>query len=274
MTRSGKVAVFFVYIVLAVGCKEAIISPVEGEPPEVKEPETREFILEDTFSKIKVLFPHRMLDEKFQTLQELTVTRTYLDFLSQEYSAEKSFQTFDAFLETAPPDSERYLPFLKEFIENPTAEDITLFHQITHGYRNANALQYHLFFDPNPGPLQIHTVMQKKTVIMENKAVQKWFERHFQIEEIPPLDFLKNVMLPIENFIIGTEKEDARRIHGLFNEYGRDDGTIWLTILEPTLTGEIINNFTDVEVFATWVRGDFFPDQPIELPQQGIDFLQ
>lgn len=274
MTRSRKVAAFLVYIVLAIGCREAVIPAVKEDPSEIKEPKTRERTHGDTFSKLKLLFPHRMLDEKFQTLRELTATRTYLDFLSQEYPAEKPFQTFDAFLETAPPDSQRYFPFLKEFIENPTAEDITLLHQITQGYRNANAVQHHFFFHPNPDALHIHTVMEKKITIMENKAVQEWFERRFQAREIPPLDFLQTVMLPIENFVIETEKEDARRIQQLFDEHGRDNGTIWLAILEPTLTGEIINNFTDAEVFVTWVQGDFFPDQPIELPQQGIDFLQ
>lgn len=274
MTRSRKVAAFLVYIVLAIGCREAVIPAVKEDPREIKEPETRELTHGDTFSKLKLLFPHRMLDEKFQTLRELTTTRTYLDFLSQEYPAEKPFQTFDAFLETAPPDSQRYLPFLKEFIENPTDEDITFLHQITQGYRNANAIQHHFFFDPNPDALHIHRVMEKKIAIMENKAVREWFERRFQAREIPPLDFLQTVMLPIENFVIETEKEDARRIQQLFNEHGRDNGTIWLAILEPTLAGEIINNFTDAEVFVTWVKGDFFPDQPIELPQQGVDFLQ
>ena len=191
MTRSRKVAAFLVYIVLAIGCREAVIPAVKEDPSEIKEPKTRERTHGDTFSKLKLLFPHRMLDEKFQTLRELTATRTYLDFLSQEYPAEKPFQTFDAFLETAPPDSQRYFPFLKEFIENPTAEDITLLHQITQGYRNANAVQHHFFFHPNPDALHIHTVMEKKITIMENKAVQNGLNDGFRPERYLPSIFYK-----------------------------------------------------------------------------------
>ena len=266
---------FLVSLALMIGCKGPASHPVIADPIEVKESEPRELTPEETFSKLKALFPHRMLDENFQTLQALTATRTYLDFLSQEYPTAEAFQTYDVFLETAPPDSQRYLPFLQERLENPTDEDITTFHYITQGLRNANALQHHLVFDPNPAAFgNMHTVMEKRTTLLENKEVQKWFERHFRAGEMPPLVFVEKVMIPIENFVIETEKADAGRIQDLFDEHGKDDGMIWLAVLEPTLPGEIINNFTNVEVFVNWVKGDFFPDQPLEVPQEAINFLQ
>ncbi len=265
--------VVFVLLTL-VSCNEPVtltreINVVETEQEQI----SRQLTPKEIFSKLRGLFQTPMLSGDLQKLQDLTENESYLDFLSQEYPAEGPFQTFDAFLETAPPDSQRYLPFLKKFIEHPTVEDITILHQITHGYRNANATQHHILNDPNAVAL-LHTVLEKKTAVMEDKKVQKWFERHFQVQEIPVLEFLKTVILPIENFVIETEKEDARRIQDLFNEHGRDDGTIWLAIEEPVLTGEIINNFTDAEVFLAWVKGDFFPDRPLEVNQQVIDLLQ
>ena len=270
-----KILCSFLFVLLGLSaCNENVLLEPEVNVLETEQKQNgKKFTPKETFTKLRGLFLNPMLSGDLQKLQDLTKNESYLDFLSQEYPAEGPFQTFDAFLETAPPDSQRYLPFLKKFIEHPTVEDITILHQITHGYRNANATQHHILNDPNAVAL-LHTVLEKKTAVMEDKKVQKWFERHFQAQEIPVLEFLKTVILPIENFVIETEKEDARRIQDLFNEHGTDDGTIWLAIEEPVLTGEIINNFTDVEVFLAWVKGDFFPDRPLEVNQQVIDLLQ
>ena len=62
---------------------------------------------EDTFAKLKTLFPKPIFDEEFITLSEVTASKTYLDFLAQEYQTEKPFKTLTEYLTTMAPDPER-----------------------------------------------------------------------------------------------------------------------------------------------------------------------
>lgn len=98
---------------------------------------------EVTFSKLRGAFRNPIFKD-FSKLQSITQNRHYLAFLSQEYPAAKSFKSFDDFLETVKPQSERYLPFLKTFLKDPTDEDITMAHQIAQEYKSVNALQYEI----------------------------------------------------------------------------------------------------------------------------------
>lgn len=271
MRYAKLVALFFMSIGLAMGCKDAMIDTTVDDPPEVDDPVPRKLTPEETFSKLKLLFPNRIIDENFQKLRELTTTKTYLDFLSQAYSTEKPFQTFDAFIETVEPDHQRYLPFLGNFLEKPNEADIVILHQITRGYRNANALQHQFI---HAGDFNgIILVQKKKIAVVENKEIQAWLELRFRDREI---EQMMTFFARLEDFVIEVEKEDALRIQGLFDEHGEADGVIWLAVLEPTLTGHILNDFADKNtvIFFKWVSGEFFPDTPLNLEQKLKDQLQ
>ena len=97
---------------------------------------------EDIFPTLRRMFPKTILDADLKTLREVTRSQPYLDFLTQESPREAPFQTFDEYLEGAPPDVERYLPFLEKWIGAPTDKDIAIVHRLTVASREANFILY------------------------------------------------------------------------------------------------------------------------------------
>lgn len=248
------------------GCGDTpddMMEPVEEETLNPVETLTLEPILpklsvEETFTELRKSFPNRILNREFSKLRELTASETYLRFLSQEYPAEKPFETFDAFLETAEPDSGRYTPFLMEFIEHPTAKDVAIIHHMTRVYRSANVIQWHVFHGRNAGA-GMDEVLRRKVSVVDEPEVKAWLKAHFDNPNQDPKVPGQVFFMPFEEFVLETEKADALRIKELFAEHGTDAGLIWLAILEPALTGQILNGFTDTDFFLIWVEGNFFP---------------
>lgn len=202
---------------------------------------------EDTFAQLKTLFPKPIFDEEFTTLSEVTASKTYLDFLAQEYQTEKPFKTLAEYLNVAEPDPERYKPFLKEFIGKSNEEDIAIVHQMTLQYRCANAILYHLI--QNGDIKAILAVLEKKLSILDEAPVKAWLDRH-----IPQRDFFD----AFEKFVMETEKADALLIQEQFEKHGKNAGILWIALRNPTLAAEILNNFTNTDVFLKWTDGDFF----------------
>lgn len=208
---------------------------------------------EDTFAKLKTLFPNPILDGDFSTLGEVTTSKTYLDFLTQEYRTKEPFKTLPEYLNVAPPpDPERYKSFLKEFINKPNEEDIAIVHQMTLRYRCANARMYQMLHDGN-AVKAILGLLEKKLSVLEEAPTKAWLELHF-----PNRDFFKN----FENFVTETEREDTLLIQEQFEKHGKDDGLLWLALRNPILTAELLNNFTNTVVFQEWTNGIFFFPKP------------
>ena len=209
---------------------------------------------EETFAKLKTLFPRPIFDGDFTTFGEVTTSKTYLDFLTEEYRTEKPFKTLAEYLDVAKPDPERYEPFLKEFINKPNEEDIAIAHQITLKYRCANVILYQMIFGGNDQDVlkAIFAVIEKKVSVLNEAPTKAWLRLHF------PQDFV-NIF---EDFANETEKEDARLIQATFEKHGKDDGLLWLAISNPALTAEILNNFTNTAVFLKWTNGIFFQPKP------------
>ncbi len=207
---------------------------------------------EETFEKLKTLFPKPIFDEEFTTLGEVTTTKTYLDFLTQEYRTEKPFKTLAAYLDVAQPDPERYTPFLKEFIKNPNETDIAIMHQITLQFRCANAMQYQMLLGGNVLEA-IFAVLEKKLGILTEKDVKAWRKLHFPEE---------NFVSTIDNFVRETERTDTLFIQEQFEKHGKNDGILWVALRNPALTAEILNNFTNTDAFLKWINGDFFIEEP------------
>lgn len=213
---------------------------------------------EDTFSKLRQEFPNEILDKDFNTLKKVTTSKNYLDFLALTYPAAVPFETLDVFLHVAPPDSERYEPFLKEFIEVPTEGDVTNIHRVLLAYRHLNAKMYQMTHDGNI--LGIANLVFKRVEVIQKDPIKAWMvDRFADLDQ----EALQKFFTDFENFVIETEKADTRKIQELFEIYGKEEGLLWLAILEPALTGQILNDFTDTEVFLKWVKGEFFLENPI-----------
>lgn len=213
---------------------------------------------EDVFVKLRREFPNEILDKDFDTLKEVTISKNYLDFLIQTYPAAVPFKTLEVFLHVAPPDPERYEPFLKEFIEVPTEGDVTNIHRVLLAYRHLNAKMYQMTHDGNI--LGIANLVFKRVEVIEKDPIKAWMvDRFADLDQ----EALQKFFTDFENFVIETEKADTRKIQELFETYGKEEGLLWLAILEPALTGQILNDFTDTEVFLKWVKGKFFLENPI-----------
>lgn len=225
----------------------------------IAEPIPRKPTPEDTFAKLKAIFPRPIFDEEFTTLIEVTTSKTYLDFLTQEYRTKKPFKTLAEYLNVAEPAHERYNPFLKEFINKPNEEDIAIVHQMTLKYRCANVTLYQMLHEGNAENVvkAILAVLEKKLSVLEEAPVKAWMEIH-----LPNPDQGKEFFTALEHFVAETEKKDTLFIQEQFEQHGKDDGLLWLALRNPALTAEILNNFTNTNVFLKWTDGGFFEQNP------------
>ena len=260
---------FTVFIVLAIafqllGCSEdpnddtmEEMDPASGIL--IAEPIPAKPTPEDTFGKLKTLFPRPIFDEDFTKLGEVTTSKTYLDFLTQEYRTEKPFRTLADYLKVAKPDPERYKPFLKESIGKSGEEDIAIVHQMTLAYRCANVILYQMIHGGNEENAlkAIFAVLEKKLSVLEEEPVKAWLEIR-----LPNPDEAKEFFTALEHFVTETERKDAVFIQQQFEQHGKDDGLLWLALHNPALTAEILNNFTDTDVFLKWTEGVFFQQNP------------
>ena len=255
MHYSLRSTVFILFAIAfhLLGCSEDPDNNTTSVEKLIAEPIPPKPTPEDTFAKLKTLFPNPILDGDFTTLDEVTTSKTYLDFLTQEYQADKPFKTLPEYLNVAPPtDSGRYKSFLKKFINKPNEEDIAIVHQMTLQYRCANARMYQMLHDGNVVKA-ILGLLEKKLSVLEEAPMKAWLELHF-----PNGDFFKD----FENFVTETEREDVLLIQEQFEKHGKDDGLLWLALRNPVLIAEILNNFTNTAVFLQWTNGVFFQQNP------------
>ena len=188
----------------------------------------------------------------------MTNSKNYLNFLVQTYPAAVPFETLDMFLHVAPPDPKRYEPFLREFIEVPTEEDVTNIHRMFLTYRHLNAKMHQMTHDGDI--LGTANLVFKRVEVVQKDPIKTWMADHLaDLDQVA----LQKFFVDFENFVIETEKRDADKIQELFEKHGSEEGLLWLAILEPILTGQILNDFTDTEVFLKWVKGEFFLENPI-----------
>ena len=256
---------FTTFIVFAIafqllGCSEAPDDDTTPVETLIAEPIPPKPTPEDTFTKLKMLFPNPILDGDFTTLGEITTSKTYLDFLTQEYRTGKPFKTLADYLDVAKPAPERYKPFLKESIGKSSEEDIAIVHQMTLKYRCANAIMYQMLHgeDDQKNALKaIFAMIEKRLSVFDEAPVKAWMEIR-----LPNQDQAKEFLTAFEHFVTETEREDTLLIQEQFAQHGKDDGLLWLALRNPALTAEILNNFTNTNTFLRWTAGNFFQQNP------------
>lgn len=223
------------------GCIEdvditTIIEDIDATPPEII-----------IFEKLRNDFDGSLENHgDFTGFRNITISQTYLDFLVEMYPTEEPVQTLEEYFQTAPPDAERYTPFLKRWINNPTEEDIALMHRINVNYREANLSVFNATNQSKQqGALSIRLFFEKRIGIMSDSRT-KAFIKHYQI---PLVEFVEGV----EKFVGETENEDAIWLNEQIEKYGIDNGLLWSAIRKPALIGEILQNFSSIDIFLKWV---------------------
>ena len=109
----------------------------------------------------------------FSKLKKITKKKRYLTFLAQEYPTKEPFHNFDEFIQVVEPPRERYLPFLKTITQNPTDNDVDIFHYIVEEYRKTNVIMAQIRFNPaNVEKLQ--EVIDNEIAALKTVEVQQW----------------------------------------------------------------------------------------------------
>lgn len=198
------------------------------------------------FKTLREKYQNPVLDADFKTLKEVTASKTYLDFLKQEYPTSKPFKTLEEFIKVAPPSVERYQDYLKEIFKKPTNEDLIGIHRLTLVYRSGNVMITEAMETQNVKDMQ--TAIQKKTQAITKEPIKTWWRSRFS--EAGMAQFTA-FFTKFEKFVIETEQADTLWIRKQIEKHGQESGILWVAIRKPVLIGEILNNFANKKSF--WV---------------------
>ena len=198
---------------------------------------------EETFSKLRNLFPQPILDEGLTTLRDVTNSQPYLDFLAREFPTDAPFRTYEAYLQVAPLDAARYRPFLEKWIGVPTEEDIAAVHRMTVKLREANMMLFREDF----GHKELIAVFEGHLQFLKFLNENAFLKRH-------QLGVSEKFINAFTLFVVETEKADARWLKEQFEEHGEENGLLWSALRKPALIGEILDNFAQPAAFRTWVE--------------------
>ena len=235
-----------------IGCSENTdIKMTETEKVDVTLVETP--TPETIFERLRNQFAGRLENHgNFTALRRITTSQTYLDYLAEVYPTEKPVKTLKAYFQIAPPDAERYIPFLEKWIGNPIEEDIAVMHRITVNHREANLTLFNIQnlrpADGIDGEKILENVLrifEKKLFVMAEPATEAFLRRN-QIQG-------DAFAAPLEAFVLATEREDAIWLHEQMEMHGTDLGLLWSAIHRPALIGEILQNFSSTDNFLEWI---------------------
>ena len=224
-----------------------LVETLEAEPISTK------ITPESVFKRLQNQFVGRLENQgDFIGLRNATSSRTYLDFLAEVYPTEKPVKTLEEYFQIAPPDAERYTPFLKKWIGNPIVEDIAIMHRITVSHREANITLFNIQnlrhgdgIDGKKLAENVLRIFEKKIFVMDEPATKAFLRRH-QI-------LMEEFSVALQSFVVATEMEDATWLHEQMEVHGTDLGLLWSAIRKPALIGEILQNFSSTDVFLQWI---------------------
>lgn len=157
----------------------------------------------------------------------------------------KTFRTFEAFLNTTPPDAKSLLrPLFHQHLQHaPDAKEIAIFYQIVVLFESFEITAYiGRFVEPLEEKFErLYTNPIFNAVARRDRKKFITFEDAYQ------------------NLAKKNSENRKKRIQELFRKHGQDDGLLWLAIEEPRTFGLILNTFVDpltTDDFLFWVNPD------------------
>ena len=215
---------------------------------ETAEDTTQEQKYQETFTKLRDMFPNAILDEDFKTLKQITNAHVYLDFLKQNYPTDEPFETLGEFLKVSPTPVERYQNFLNQNFQNITETDFQSIHLLTMIYRRSDMLM--MLAAQKKDKKAMRKALTERVFILGKEPIRTWWQARISREkEAKKMAFL----LALDSFAKETQKEDAHWIQTQFEVHGQEKAMLWLSLLKPRLTFEIVTNFSGPDTFLTWV---------------------
>ena len=168
----------FFTVFLCFGCTDksddtlTAVSPEETEPVSTLDAVPVANLEERTFSKLRAALPGPVLDQNLKTLQTLANSDIYLEFLSRVSKQVKPFQTFDEFLDTTPPDTEKKIrPIFKQRLPHLVIndQDIASFYELA-TIEQSMVILINLRVHPKPPHL-----IEAETRALKNAPFFRWF---------------------------------------------------------------------------------------------------
>lgn len=202
-----------------------------------------------TFQELQDLFESPILDEHFETLHKISTSDLYLGFLKKVYPDVLPHQNFKAFVKNSPPNAEVYTPLLKRHFEKVTKADVIAVNRLHQGYQKGRILIYH-------GMDRLAVEEKVLTPIFRKEPVWNWFMKRGRDEKV-----YDTFDADFQRLSEDIERANIEKINQILKEQRRerrpDDGFIWLMLTEPVLMGEVLDSFSDTEIFSKWLKGEF-----------------
>ncbi|MDD9974429.1 MAG: hypothetical protein OXU27_10510, partial [Candidatus Poribacteria bacterium] len=230
--------------------KEAVAEETTGGNVEV----TRKELYEQTFKALQRQFQSPILDEEFEILHQIIRTSPiYLDFLRNVYPnvPHQSFKTFvKASVENSPPNAELYRGVLKKHFGEAMKEELIIMHRMHQAFQSARILIYH-------GADK--TTAEEKILlpVFQEGPIFEWGIKRLQGND----KIIESFGEDFDRLSLDIEQANIEKINKVLKdrrtEQRPDDGFIWLMLTEPVLMGEVLESFTNTEIFLKWLKGEF-----------------
>ncbi len=248
--------IYNLFVVLGV-CPILLFFSCSGEMDVTLEPEdaaeettvTGEDVYAQTYKALQQAYLSPILDDRFQTLHRMRSDSTYLAFLRSVYP-EVLHKDLKTFIENSPPDAELYEVVWHKHFGKPTQTDIVRVHRLHQIFQKARISVYH-------GTDQDAAVDEIIIPAGQEEPLWGWLVKHFRDNE----EGFEAFDADLQRLSRDIELRNTIKINKILtdqsNERGRDDGFIWLMLREPALMGEVLDSFTDTEIFLEWLKGKF-----------------
>lgn len=243
------------WLILLVGVT-AILTVVNAEGP-TKKSNTQETKLstkeQRIFTLLKTEFSEKLLDDGFETLQQLSEHPRYLNYLSETYNTRKPFKKFEQFQKNVLPSKKRYFKYFQghlnvKNVDEITDEDHTIFHHLSEELWKMDVQQLH-------GQEMTQEAMMPflmKTIM--NKDIQEWMVQRKIVTQQNAGPQMGQFLLNLMVFNLDIVIKDIEDTKTLLETHGQNDGLIMLAIQKPLLFARILSSFSDTDVFLTWTK--------------------
>ena len=246
------------FVILGV-CQILLFFGCSGEPDVTLEPKDAaeetatatdaEVLYAQTFNALQQKYPSPILDERFETLHRMRSDPIYFAFLRSVYP-DVLHQDLKTFVKNSPPDAEVYEVVLHKHFGEPTKTDIVVVHRLHQIYQKARISIYH-------GTDQRTAEDEIILPAVQEEPIWGWLVKHIRGNEENFEAFDADFQRLSRDIEFGNMIKINKIFMGQGNERRRDDGFIWLMLRESVLMGEVLDSFTDTEIFLEWLKWKF-----------------
>ena len=240
-------------------CHISLFFGCSGEPDVTLEPKDAaeetatatdaEVLYEQTFKALQQAYQSPILDDRFETLHRMYSDPIYFAFLRSVYP-DVLHQDLKTFVKNSPPAAEVYEVVLHKHFGEPTKTDIVVAHRMHQGFQKGRILVYH-------GTDKNAVIDEVLIPAFKEPPIFGWAAERFKDDEEGFEAFDADFQRLSRDIEFGNIIKINKILMDQGNERRRDDGFIWLMLREPILMGEVLDSFTDTEIFLEWLKWKF-----------------